>query len=84
MRAFSRDRLDRPAPRRSSLLAWTAADAVSAICEGKDIMKNGLGIAGLLLALFFHGSELIAGDADWRAVNSPPRCTCRELHSIGR
>ena len=35
-------------------------------------MKNGLWIGGLVLALFVWGSELIAEDVQWRAVEGPP------------
>jgi len=35
-------------------------------------MKSGLWIGGLVLALFARGSDLIAEDVRWQAVNSPP------------
>src|SRR5262245_40927623 len=39
---------------------------------GKGIMKNGLWIGGLVLALFARGSDLIAEDVQWRSLESAP------------
>jgi hypothetical protein len=38
-------------------------------------MKNGLWIGGLVLALLARGSDLLAEDVQWRAVNNPPGAT---------
>jgi hypothetical protein len=52
--------------------SWTAADTSASLEGGKGIMKNGLWIGGLVLALFARGSDLIAEDGKWRPVDSAP------------